>query len=179
MTLDEFLSALPDGVRFGRSLVQMGHVDVEHMAQAVGRCLKSIIAPDDEIRYGLQVGPGFGRVANSDLLTGKIDWLLVLAAGLVELTAEMTRDEGPLALRLTTHRIPLADVLRHGIEHTTVHADPVHSAVVLGGLSQGPKERQRRISSKEVVSVGDDHGLDALAGFVLALVGVSAPREAT
>jgi hypothetical protein len=177
MTLDEFLSALPDGVRFGRSLVQMGHVDTRHMGQAVGRCLKSVITPDEEIRYGLQVGPGFGRVANSDLLTGKIDWLLVLPTGLVEFTAEMTRDEGPLALRLTTHRMPLADVLRHGVEHTTVHADPVHSAVVLGGLSQGPKERQRRISSKEVVSVGDDHGLDALAGFVLALFGAPAARE--
>lgn len=172
MTAAELVSALPDGVRFGRSVLHMGQVEIEQMGPAIARSLGVIVAPTEDIRYGVQIGPGFGRVPHGDTLTGKLVWILVVPSALIELTAEMTRDEGPLALRITTHRTPLDDVLRSGVEHAIVHGNALHAAVVLGS-----KDRSRRISSREIAAANEASGVEILAGFVQALLGVSPPAE--
>jgi hypothetical protein len=166
MTPAELVSALPDALRFGPSVLNMGQGDSEPVRQAIAQSLSAIVAPTDQLRYAIQIGPGFGRVPHSDMLTGKLVWMLVASSALIELTAEMTRDEGPPALRVTTHRTPLDDVLRSGLEHAIVHGHALHAAVVLGS-----KDRSRRISSREVAATNEAAGVEILTGFVQALIG--------
>src|SRR5262245_54174282 len=128
MTPAELVTALPDAVQFGSSVLHIGQGDSEPVRQAIAHGLSTILGPTEQVRYAIQIGAGLGRVPHSELLTGKLVWLLVSASALIELTAEMTRDEGPAALRVTTHRTPLDEVLRSGIEHASVHG---HAAVVL------------------------------------------------
>ena len=123
-TRDEFIRAVASGgAPFGRSVLQQGPAEI---GPTVSEALKIAIGETEKILHGVQTGR-LEHAPNSVALTGRLDWILLMDADVVELMIDTT--PGRRGLHVLTRRWSLSRI--EDVAHDVRQGEPRSSTVEL------------------------------------------------